>query len=265
MPSVRTAGSTVHYEVTGSGPGLVMVHGSGGDARANFGHLVDRFADRRTVITPDYSGSGETTDGGGPLTLDQLVEQVVAATDAVSGEPVDLLGFSLGAVVAAALAAKHSERVRRLVLLAGWVRHDDPRHQLHFDMWRRLGSTDPGLLVRFLTLSGFSPGYLSGLGHQGLAQLLAGSSPAPGVLRQADLDLRADIRDRTHLVTAPTLVVGNRQDQMVPVEHTRALHEAIAGSRYVELDSGHLVLFERPDELVGIVREFLFDDAPEAG
>ncbi|MCP2261792.1 Pimeloyl-ACP methyl ester carboxylesterase [Streptoalloteichus tenebrarius] len=261
MPSVRTAGSTVHYEVTGSGPGLVMVHGTGGDGRANFGHLVDRFADARTVITPDYSGSGETTDGGGPLTLDQLVDQVVAATDAVTDEPVDLLGFSLGAVVAAATAAKHPERVRRLVLLAGWLRHDDPRHQLNFDLWRRLGNGEPSLFHRFLTLTGFSPAYLSRLGHQGLAELLANFTTAPGVLRQVDLDLRADIRDRAHLVTAPTLVVGNRQDQMVPVEQTRALHEAIPGSRYAELDSGHLVLFERPDELVALVRDFLLDDA----
>src|SRR5262249_2264695 len=121
MPTVSAGDASVHYEVAGSGPGLVLVHGTQGNGETNWRHLVGRFADARTVITPDYSGSGRTTDGGGELTPESLAEQVGAVAREAADGPVDLLGFSLGAVVAAATAALHPELVRRLVLVAGWA------------------------------------------------------------------------------------------------------------------------------------------------
>jgi uncharacterized protein len=72
--------------------------------------------------------------------------------------------------------------------------------------------------------------------------------------------LRADVRDQLQLVKAPTLVVGCILDHLVPVENARALHAAIPGSSYAELDSGHVVSAEKPDELVGLLRSFLFDE-----
>ncbi|MER5418861.1 alpha/beta fold hydrolase [Streptosporangium roseum] len=64
-------------------------------------------------------------------------------------------------------------------------------------------------------------------------------------------------RRRLPLITAPTLVIGNTQDYLVPVEHSRELHRLIPGSRYAELDSGHVVVLERPAELTELIREFI--------
>src|SRR6266545_6322652 len=111
MPIARTMGTTVPYTATGTGSGLVLLHGTSLDAETNWGHLVDRFTDQRRVVVPDY-----------------------AAVIRDAGEaPVDVVGYSMGAVVAAATAAAHPELVRRLVLIAGWVNSDDARFQLAFD------------------------------------------------------------------------------------------------------------------------------------
>ncbi len=75
MPITHASGTKVHYAIAGNGPGLVLVHGTSLDAAANYGHLVEQFAGERTVITPDYAGSGETTAPSGDLMLDLLVEQ----------------------------------------------------------------------------------------------------------------------------------------------------------------------------------------------
>lgn len=257
MPTVTVGDANVHYEVTGGGPGLLLVHGTQGNGRTNWGHLTGRFADVRTVITPDYSGSGQTTDGGGALTVESLVAQMSAVARAAADAPVDLLGFSLGAVVAAATAALHPGLVRRLVLVAGWAHGGDGRHRLAFELWRDLVRTDFALFNRFGVLTGFSPAFLRMLDHDGVRGILAANSAEPGLDRQIDLNLRADIRGLLPKITAPTLVVGLTQDQMVPVGCCRELHESIDGSRYAELDSGHLVLFERPDDLVALVRDFL--------
>lgn len=77
------------------------MHGAGGSAASNWDHLVERFAERHTVVRPNYAGSGQTTDTGGRLQLDDLVEQVIGSAVDAGQERFDLAGFSLGAVVAA--------------------------------------------------------------------------------------------------------------------------------------------------------------------
>jgi pimeloyl-ACP methyl ester carboxylesterase len=260
MPTVAAGGNAVHYTVVGSGPGLVLVAGSGLDAMTNYGHLLPALSGGRAVILPDYAGSGLTVQPAGPLAVDMLAEQVAAVAEvaAIADGPVDLLGFSLGAVIAAAVAGLRPDLVRRLILVAGWPGPDDARMRLSFDVWQRLERADHDLFTRFLQLTCFSAPFLSRLGEQGVAQLVAGAPPVTeGMRRHIDLDGRADVRDLLPKIVAPTLVIGLRQDQVVPIEQTRRLHEAIEGSRFAEIDSGHLVVFERPDELVAAVQSFL--------
>jgi pimeloyl-ACP methyl ester carboxylesterase len=258
VPTVNANGASVHYTTTGSGPGLVMVAGTGLDAMTNYGHLLPAFADERTVILPDYAGSGATTEPAGELTVEILAGQVAAVAEAAADGPVDLVGYSLGAVVAAVVAATHTHLVRRLVLVAGWPNSDDARHRLGFEVWQGLERTDHALFTRFLQLSCFSAPFLSAIGPEGVAQLIAAAPPiTEGMRRHIDLDGRADVRELLPKITAPTLVIGLARDQVVPLELARAMHEAIDGSGFVEIDSGHLVVFERPDELVAAVQGFL--------
>lgn len=261
MPVANADGAAVHYTTSGSGPGLVLVAGTGLSAMTNYGHLMPAFTDERTVILPDYAGSGATTEPAGELTVEILANQVAAAAEAASDGPVDLVGYSLGAVVAAAVAATHTHLVRRLVLIAGWPGSDDPRQRLAFEVWQQLERTDHELFTRFLQMTCFSAPFLSGTGAAGVAQLIAGAPPiTEGMRRHIDLDGRADVRELLPKITAPTLVIGLTRDQVVPVEQARALHEAIEGSGFIEIDSGHLVVFERPDELVTAVHGFLYID-----
>jgi pimeloyl-ACP methyl ester carboxylesterase len=264
MATVSVDDIGVHYSVSGSGPGLVLVHGASMAGMSNFGHLIEHFTDSRTVVIPDYAGSGGTLLPPGELSLDLLVKQVVAVTRAAVVGPVDLVGFSLGAVVAAEIAARHPDLVRRLVLVAGWSHVADPRLRLGLGTWGEVVDTVPDLASAYGPLLAFDPAFLSGLGAEGIASLRAEAS-APGTSRQIDLALRVDIRDRLPLVTAPTLVVGCTLDYLVPVEHARALHAAIPGSRYAELECGHVVFAEKPAEIVALLREFLLDAPPTEG
>jgi pimeloyl-ACP methyl ester carboxylesterase len=259
MPIAHASGTEVHYTTAGNGPGVVLVHGTSLDGATNYGHLVEHFAIDRTVITPDYAGSGKTTAPAGPLTLDLLVDQVCAAAREAATAPMDLVGFSLGAVVAASIAARMPDLVRRLVVIAGWTHVEDPRLRLGLQTWGDVMDTAPELTTAVAPLLAFSPPFLSSLGEDGLAELRSGE-PAPGTRRQIDLDLRIDIRDELPHITAPTLVIGCTLDHLVPVENSLALHKAIKHSDYTEINSGHVVVFEKPVELVTVIRNFL--DAP---
>lgn len=264
MPAVRVdAETTVEYTVVGApgpNPDLVLVHGTGGSAATNWAHLADDLTARgRRVIAPNYSGSGATTDDGGPLNLERLSAQVLAAADDAGAATFDLGGFSLGAAVAAHLAARHPDRVRRLVLIGGWVSSADGRTGLQFDLWQRLAALDAGALAQLFTLTGFSSGFLARRPPKATEKLVADALATlqPGLHRQAELDKHVDIHSAAQAIAAPTLVIGSDDDQMVPVEGARALAALIPGARYEELQSGHLVLFEQPAALTVLINDHL--------
>lgn len=253
-------GAQVAYRKDGAGPSLVLVHGTGGDAESNWGAFAETFAKDWTVIRPDCSGSGKTTDDGRELTTDYLAGQVLAATKAAGAETFHLLGFSLGAGIAARIAAGYPERVRSLILLAGFASADDPRLKLQFQLWRDLIKTDRRAMARLILLTGFSPDALASLGADGVEQAVEATLDGAdwdGMARQVELDLTIDVREDATRITAPTLVIGCTHDHMVPPSHAKALTQTIAGARYAELPTGHLAPMEQPDTFAALATAFL--------
>jgi pimeloyl-ACP methyl ester carboxylesterase len=238
FPTPVPAGAKVRLSAT-------LAEGDRPRGRCRPGH---RRRHHGAVVTPDYAGSGRTTAPDGALTLDLLVQQIVAAIEDAVTAPVDVLGFSLGAVVAAALAARRPDLVRKLVLVAGRPASDDPRLQLALDAWAGSLTAGSDIASAVGPVPAFSREFLSGLGRDGMDRLRS-IKPEPGTLRQIGINRDIDIRDDLRRITAPTLVVGCTRDQLVPVRHSRDLYAAVQHSRYVEIDSGHVVFFEQPAKL----------------
>ncbi|WP_213992247.1 alpha/beta hydrolase [Sodalis sp. dw_96] len=260
MAIIEIAGAQVSYQVDGHGPGLVFVHGTGGDSQSNWGHLVERFSGQWTVVRPDYAGSGATVDDGQPLSLAALAAQVVGAARAAGALPFHLVGFSLGASIAAYIAAEYADEVRSVVLLAGFASGADGRMQLEFSLWRGLIRSDRRSMARLLLLTGFSPDFLRSLSQQQIEETvdaIISGNQWEGMGRQVELDLSLDVSEQVKRIAKPTLVIGCAHDYMVPPAHGRALAAAIPGARYAELDSGHLATLERPDEFTRLVTDFL--------
>ena len=260
MPFANTATARAHYTVEGNGPALLLLHGTGGDGFSHWGQLLRHLTPKHTVICPDYAGSGQTTDGGDPLQLDDLVTQIVAVADACGQTTFDLVGYSLGAVIAAVVAARHPQRVRSLVLVAGFAGGSDSRSELQFGLWRELIARDQALMARFILLTGSHPQWLSAQPSAVLEKRVTAIvkfTNWAGMARQADLDARVDIRAELALIQAPTLVIVGSQDQMVPRAQTQVLADGIAGATLQELDAGHLMTLEQPEALALAIAQFV--------
>jgi pimeloyl-ACP methyl ester carboxylesterase len=114
-------GTTIAYDMTGTGPFLLMLHGGGQAARSWADRdYVTKLKTRFTLVTPDQRGIG---DSGKPATLeayalDTLLDDVLAVADAAGAKRFHLWGFGHGATIGRYLAAR-SDRVLSAVLVAG--------------------------------------------------------------------------------------------------------------------------------------------------
>jgi pimeloyl-ACP methyl ester carboxylesterase len=109
---------TVSYRSVGSGQPLVMIMGFSGSQDAWPPDLVNGLAARRRVIIFDNAGIGQTTMPPGNPTVSAMADQTAALINALHLRHPDVLGWSLGGMVAQALAVLHPADVRRLVLCA---------------------------------------------------------------------------------------------------------------------------------------------------
>jgi pimeloyl-ACP methyl ester carboxylesterase len=212
-------------------------------------------AERFTVVLPEYAGGGESTTPDRPLEIDELVDQVIGAADDAGVARFHLAGYSLGACVAAALAAAQPERVRTLALVNGWAK-TDARMKFTFDLWERLYKADVDLFTRYVLADGLGRETfeLFGDGIDDMIPMMA-SGFAPGTALHAELDSRIDIEDRLGDITAPTLIIGGLTDRWVDIAHSRAMANAIPGAYLEELECGHVSLTEKAPEVTALLLE----------
>lgn len=104
-------------ETTGAGPDLVLVHGVG-TSRAIFGRAVPILGEARRVTALDLPGFGQTPAPGDGWKVSSIAAQLALELEATVEAPFDLLGSSLGGAVALALASRHPQLIRRLILQA---------------------------------------------------------------------------------------------------------------------------------------------------
>lgn len=259
LPNAEThhieCGSAIvtYHDNQADAPVLVLIHGTGGDMERHYGRLIPMLASKYRVVGIDLGTSLQDEQ----LELEHYVSQVTAVAErlGLAAEDVTVVGYSLGAVVAAAFAAHHSEVVDRLVLVSGWAK-TDTFQRLRNEVWRRLYEESSGALPRFSLLTVYSARHLNARTTAEVAQLLAGAKPDEVRLRQMELNARIDISSMLPAIGCPTLVICGDEDAMVPISHGYELLGAIEQARLAILPTGHGVLSERPAQIYSLVDQF---------
>lgn len=117
MPNLPLADVTLHYEVEGSGPPVLLIPGMLSD-HTSWAPLVPHLVDRFTVIRPDPRGAGQTHPHDAPMTLRNLSTDMLALLDDLGHAQAHVIGHSLGGLVGLAMARRAPARIRRLCVLA---------------------------------------------------------------------------------------------------------------------------------------------------
>ena len=120
-------GLRVGYDVVGTGPPLVLLHGASSASREDFRAQLPRLRQAFTCYLPDARGHARTVhDAANGFARDDLVADLAAFVDELGLATFDLVGFSMGAATALAYAIQSPARLRSLVLV-GAATEREPR------------------------------------------------------------------------------------------------------------------------------------------
>lgn len=246
MPSVRSQGVEIAYEVHGEGPTVLVMVGWGTYAHGAFDQVPWAVAEGRRVVLMDWRGLGDSDDDPGiPATTRAHAFDAAAVLDAVGAGPAHVVGIvGIGACVAQWLAIDRPELVRSLTLSGGWAGPD----QLFIDQMNTLLEVARVQgFAAFQRLSSqwcFEPDYYNAhaasfLGPHGPWSHLDGNLDGMGRLVTATID--HDAREALPSVAAPTFVVHATHDLLTGPRLTEPLEHLIPGADGVHLPLPHVV------------------------
>lgn len=191
------------------------------------------FAAAHEVVAPDLRGHGESRWDGRPFQVEDLADDVVALLDHLGIPTCSLLGMSMGGSVAMVLAARHPERVRRLVLCDTTAWYGDQAESVWAQRAERVRSTPREHQVPFQSDRWFSETTLASnpalVGHA--VRIFLRTEPrahAQACRALGSLDARASLAS----IRASTLVVTGEQDYATTPQMGRALADAIEGAAF---------------------------------
>jgi pimeloyl-ACP methyl ester carboxylesterase len=260
---VDVEGMSVHYRDEGTGPPLVLLHGTGASLHT-WNAWTEALASHHRVIRMDLPGFGLTgPNHTGDYTISAYVAFLESFRQALGLTRFALGGNSLGGEIAWAYAVAHPERVTELILVdsAGFP---IARPALVFTLARSpglstlLARVDPGHMVRktlreaYGDQSKVTPELVQRYRllalRQGNRSAFVARAKAPRPDRSADLSL----------LRVPTLVLWGRADRLIPVRHASSFVEAIPGSELVVYDGvGHVPMEEIGERSARDVDDFL--------
>jgi len=248
----------------------VLLHGYAG-ATWNWEHQIEPLGRRFTLFIPDLIGQGLSDKPRVAYTPAFYVDWLHGFLDAVGAKRAHLIGHSMGAGLALSLALTHRDRVDRLVLISGFPR--GLLDHLKSSHLRRLHQCGSGWL--------FGLGYRF-LGRRAFMKFIGGlvadrSLVTPAVIERAYRlrkdhgqarplwsslehvsDWEQDYALRLGAVRCPVQIIWGQQDRFISLAAGEDLHRTIPGAHLAVLpDTGHLPMWERPDDVNRLIVEFL--------
>lgn len=241
-------------------PVVVLIHGLGGDAKfwtAEQAALAQHFR----VLAVDLRGSGLSTGFDAPFSIEDLASDIVSLLDELGIASAHVAGFSLGGVVAQAVALAAPTRVARLVLAATFSTVN-PQARLFLDALARLyaGGASPEQMYDLIVPWLFSERFLSEPRAEPFLTYVEDPTDKQTTadwLRLLDAMLRFDARARLGAIAMPTLIISGDEDRLASANDADALHQAIPGSAHQIMQGGHLMNVESPEAFISALRGFL--------
>jgi 3-oxoadipate enol-lactonase len=250
----------VHAVVTGhpNGPVVVLSNSLGATHRM-WDAQLEALNERFRVVRYDTRGHGSSPVPEGSYSIDDLTDDVVALLDRLHVAHAHVVGLSLGGMTAMRLAARHPERVDRMVLLCTAAHLPPAEDWLHRAETVRANGT--ATVAEAVVARWFTPAYLSA--HPDIRvvhERMVAATPPHGYAGCCEAIAKMDLRHELSGISAPTLAIAGADDPATPPALLEAIAAGIPDSRLVVVEhAAHLANAERPDAVTPAVISHLED------
>jgi pimeloyl-ACP methyl ester carboxylesterase len=260
VPRLPTNGIELGYEIHGDGDETLVLVAGLVDPKEAWANQVPAFAERFRVVVLDNRGTGESSAPPGPYTTGTMAEDLAGLVDALGLGRFHLLGLSLGGMVAQEYAIAHPERLCSAAFCHTYA-HAGPYGLRTLASFRQAAeAAGTGLAQRQALLWAFTPEFfLDRPDEAAQVDEIIAANPAPLETYLAHLDAaeQHDARGRLGGVGCPALTLVGERDLLIPPRLSRALHDELPQSSWVEISGPHAAFWERPEELNRAVLSFL--------
>ena len=246
--------------LSGVGPALILLHGVGLN-QSIWAEQVKAFAPTHQIITYDLLGHGRSATASDKAALEDWAHQLEKLVEELKLERFSLLGFSFGGLIAQNFAAKHADRIEKLVLMSTvYDRSEAQKASVlsRLEVVKREGphATIPAALSRW-----FSPQFAES--HPDVMEryvmMLRGNDATSFVsaytcFATADRDLVGILAK----FNRPALIMTGELDTGSTPDMARKLAGVIPGAGYSIIAGGrHMMPVEMPDEVNSVLSRFL--------
>jgi magnesium chelatase accessory protein len=259
-----------HVQVTGDGPLLLLLHGTGASTHT-WRRLAPLLAPHYTLVMPDLPGQGFSRAGSRMrLGLDTVSEDIAALLADQNWQPRAIIGHSAGAALALRLSEILPEKPKALVGINAALGNFDGLAGVLFPMLARLLSLNPLIPSLFARLAGGEAQVRRLLSSTGSTLDAKGRSyyerlirdPAHvdgtlGMMAQWQLD---GLLSRLPSIATPTLLLAGSTDRTVPPSVSRDAAARMPNANVVEIAGmGHLLHEEAAEAIAPLLMRFLKD------
>lgn len=252
-------GATLQAFSEGRGRTLLLVSGLGGSA-GFWTSIAATLARSFRVIRFDQRGIDASTRGSAACSIDELARDCLGVLDEAGVESAVVLGHSTGGCIAQSLARQAPDRIDGLILSGSWLK---PSRYMagYFGARREILASHPQAYAASSVLCAYPPAWIEANWHVfEAAQAAAPTTPqAQEVMRERmDALLSFDGSAEAATLSMPILVLGARDDMVVPAFLQEELAAALPGCSKTMLDTGgHLFPVSRPDAFTATVADWI--------
>lgn len=251
---------SAHVEIIGQGQPLVMLHGWGMHSGV-WQPLIKKLSAQYMLYLVDLPGMGNSRPLE-PYHLHALADEVAQVIPGVS----DVLGWSLGGLVAQRIALNQPDRVKRLVLVgsspcfvnkAGWDSGIEPSNFETFA--ENVNSDYKATILQFLTLQCMKADDARSTLKQLRASFNTRPTPTQTTLHRAlQVLLDSDLRDEIANIRKPTLLIHGDRDTLAPVQAAHWMMQQLPqGFLRVISGSAHAPFLSHSEQFIAALNQFL--------
>ena len=233
MPHLKLNDTLLYFELHGSGPPLMLIAGLASDSQS-WQPVIGALAEKFTLIIPDNCGVGRSTQHC-KISISRMANDCKALLDHLGMGKANLLGHSMGGMVAMECAIRYPLTVNNLLLVATTPRNS-ARNNLLFDDWATTlaGGTDPVAWLRSLFYWIFTERFFENQlqVNETISYLINYPWPQSAQAFRAQVEAIAsfDATDSIGSITAPTRVIAGAEDILMQITDSAILADQIPGA-----------------------------------